>query len=94
MIFLTKKKFEEQVAGRMEEIRFKTRTDEELWKLRDEVRELKYRLDAIEQTIRQPVPVNPATGTNPYTYEPAPYWTNPQWKAPDITCTTANPPQS
>ena len=89
MIFISKKKFEEKMYERISEVNFHTRTEEELFKLKDEMRELKYRLDALEQTIRQPVPVNPATGTNPYTYEPAPYWTNPSWKAPDITCTTA-----
>ena len=29
------------------------------------------------------------TGMQPNIYDPAPYWTNPSWKAPDVTCTTA-----
>ena len=89
MIFISKKAFENEMYNRIGEANFHQRTEDELYKLKDEVRELKYRLDALEQTVRQPVPVNPATGTNPYTYEPAPYWTNPSWKAPDVTCTTA-----
>lgn len=83
MIFMSKKAFEEKMYERISEANFHARTEEELFKLKDEMRELKYRLDAIEQHIKQPIPtVSPG-------YEPAPYWTNPSWKAPDITCTTA-----
>lgn len=83
MIFITKKAFENEIERRMGEIHFKTRTDEELWKLKDEVRILQHKVEMLEQE-RNP----PTVGTYPV-YEPAPYWTNPNWKAPDVTCTTA-----
>ena len=85
MIFITKKAFENEIEKRMGEIHFKTRTDEELRKLKDEVRELQHRIEMLEERNLTPTPANPV-------YEPAPYWTNPNWKAPDFTCT--NPPQT
>lgn len=91
MIFITKKAFENEIERRMGEIHFKTRTDEELWKLKDEVRELQHKVEMLEQA-RNTVPViNSPTVSSPNVYEPAPYWTNPNWKAPDFTCT--NTPQ-
>lgn len=85
MIFITKKAFENEIEKRIGEIHFKTRTDEELWKLKDEVRDLQHRVEMLEARNLIPTPANPV-------YEPAPYWTNPNWKAPDFTCT--NPPQT
>ena len=76
--------------NRMNEIDFRTKTDERLYRLEDTVRELRYKVESLEQSIRQPVPVVSPTTTP---YEPAPYWTNPSWKAPDITCTTASTEQ-
>ena len=84
MIFITKKAFENEMYNRLNEQNFKGRIEEELYRLKDTVRELQYKVESLEQSIRQPVPVNIPTST---TYEPAPYWTNPNWKAPDITCT-------
>ena len=78
--------FENEIEKRMGEIHFKTRTDEELWKLKDEVRTLQHKVEMLEQERNTPtVGTYPNTQSNPV-YEPAPYWTNPNWKAPDITC--------
>lgn len=101
MIFISKKQFENALYDRMGEMRFKSDTDMAIMQLKDEVRDLKYRLDALEQIIHQPTPTNipqthPSTPIRDFmvnpTYEPAPYWTNPNWKAPDFTCT--NTPQT
>ena len=86
MIFLTKKAFENEMYNRINEQNFKGRIEDELYKLKDTVRELQYKVEMLEQSVRQPVPVNPATGTNPYTYEPAPSWMNPNFKMPEVTC--------
>lgn len=45
MIFISKKAFENEMYKRIGEANFHQRTEEELYKLKDEVRELKYRLD-------------------------------------------------
>ena len=81
MIFITKKAFENKMYERISEANFHARTEDELYKLKDEVRELKYRLDALEGAIRQPVPVNPATFKMPEVTCASPYQT---------TCTTSN----
>ena len=86
MIFITKKAFENEMYNRINEQNFKGRIEDELDKLKDTVRELQYKVEMLEQSIRQPVPVNPATGTNPHTYEPAPYLMNPNFKMPEVTC--------
>lgn len=78
MIFKTKKQFEEEVYKRISEIDFRTKADERIYRLEDSVRELRYRLESLEQTIRQPVPVNPTTPMTPI----------PTWQH-QTTCTTA-----
>lgn len=93
MIFINKKAFNEEVEKRIGEIHFKTRTDEDIFKLRDEVRrlkdevsELKFRLTRLEDKDKLTYGTYPTTQGTPV-YEQAPYWTNPNWKAPDFTCT-------
>lgn len=68
MIFKTKKAFEEEVFNRMSEIRFKSETENEIYRLKDEVRELKYRLEMLEHSVRQPVAM-PYPTTNTGTVE-------------------------
>lgn len=48
MIFITKKAFENEIEKRIGEIHFKTRTEEELYKLKDEVRDLRHRIEMLE----------------------------------------------
>lgn len=87
MIFITKRAFENEIDRRMSEINFKTRTDEKIWKIEEDIRNLKFRVDCLEERDKTAVEVKFPT-VEPG-YEPAPYWTNPSWKAPDITCSTA-----
>ncbi len=79
MIFLTKKDFEEAVDKRASEIRFKRATEEELWDLKNELIELKARVNALENAAKNPPEPDK-------TFEPAPYWTNPNWVSPAPTC--------
>ncbi len=96
MIFITKKAFEDEVLKRLDEQRARNvrnemveetlKLREEVRLLKDEVSELKYRIARLEDKDKQNTQGAPAYGTYPV-YEPAPYWTNPNWKAPDVTCT-------
>lgn len=45
---------------------------------------LQHRIEMLEARNLTPTPANPV-------YEPAPDWTNPNWKAPDFTCTNNTP---
>ncbi len=56
MIFISKKAFENEVDKRMAEIHFKNRTDEKIWKIEEDIRNLKFRLDCLEDRYRIPVP--------------------------------------
>ena len=56
MIFISKKAFENEVEKRMEEIHFKTRTDEKIWKMEEDIRNLKFRVECLEDHDRVPVP--------------------------------------
>ena len=56
MIFISKKSFENEVDKRMAEINFKNRTDEKIWKLEEDIRGLRFRLDCLEERDRTPVP--------------------------------------
>ena len=80
MIFITKKAFENEMYNRINEANFHARMEDEIYKLKDEVRELRYKVESLEQSIRQPVPVNPTPIVSPI-----PNWTG----TPITTCTTA-----
>lgn len=56
MIFISKKAFNDEVDRRMEEIHFKNRTDEKIWKIEEDIRNLRFRLDCLEERDRTPVP--------------------------------------
>lgn len=56
MIFITKKAFENEVEKRMAEIHFKNRTDEKIWKMEEDIRNLRFRLECLEERDRTPVP--------------------------------------
>lgn len=56
MIFISKKAFENEIEKRMAEIHFKNRTDEKIWKIEDDIRGLRFRLDCLEERDRTPVP--------------------------------------
>ena len=55
MIFISKKAFENEVEKRMEEIHFKNRTDEKIWKMEEDIRNLRFRVDCLEERNRVPV---------------------------------------
>lgn len=57
MIFISKKAFNDEVDRRMSEINFKTRTDEKIWKMEEEVRKLTWRVDMLEEKANPRVPV-------------------------------------
>lgn len=61
MIFISKKALNEEVDRRMAEIHFKNRTDEKIWKMEEEIRNLKFRVECLEERDRTPVP-KPNTG--------------------------------
>ena len=61
MIFKSRRALEEEIQGRMMEAEFKRRTEEELWKLRDEVQQLKWRVDCLEGAGNS-VKVGPTAG--------------------------------
>ena len=48
MIFITKKAFNEEVEKRIVEIQFRNRMDEDLWKLKDRVNTLEYKVRDLE----------------------------------------------
>lgn len=56
MIFISRKAFENEVEKRMAEIHFKNRTDEKIWKIEEDIRGLRFRLDCLEERDRTPVP--------------------------------------
>lgn len=56
MIFISKKAFENEVEKRMAEIHFKNRTDEKIWEIEENIRNLRFRLDCLEERERTPVP--------------------------------------
>lgn len=64
MIFKSKKAFNEEIEKRMNEIQFKTRVDEDLWKLRDRMSELEFKVRCLEdkgcncEAPARDVPVN------------------------------------
>lgn len=70
MIFKSKKEFENAVYERMSEIDFRGKTEEKLYRLEEQVRNLEHHINRIEDrlTVPQPQPylVNPSwTGTDP-----------------------------
>ena len=56
MIFISKKAFENEIEKRMAEIHFKNRMDEKIWKIEEDIRGLRFRLDCLEEHARTPVP--------------------------------------
>ena len=52
MIFISKKAFENEVDKRMAEINFRNHTDEKIWKMEEDIRNLKFRLDCLEERGR------------------------------------------
>lgn len=56
MIFISKKSLNDEVDRRMAEIHFKNRTDEKIWKMEEEIRNLKFRVECLEERDRTPVP--------------------------------------
>ncbi len=56
MIFISRKAFENEVEKRMAEIHFKNCTDEKIWKMEEDIRNLRFRLDCLEERVRMPVP--------------------------------------
>lgn len=56
MIFITKKAFENEVDKRMAEISFKNHTDEKIWKMEEDIRNLIFRVACLEERDRTPIP--------------------------------------
>ena len=56
MIFISKKAFENEIDKRMAEIHFKNRIDEKTWKMEEDIRNLKFRVECLEERNRVPVP--------------------------------------
>ena len=94
MIFKSKKAFEEKVYERMNEIDFRTKTDERLYKMEESLNELRRRINMIEDrlTVPQPQPyiVNPSwTGTDPVDHTPyTGAWGGNSMTGGDSPCTT------
>lgn len=70
MIFKSKRAFDNAVYERMDEIDFRTKTDERLYRLEEEVNTLKSRISRLEDRLTVPAPmphiVNPTwTGADP-----------------------------
>ena len=86
-MIISRKRFEEELYKRRQKEEFDRRVEERIFALEDEVRTLKWKVDTLEHE-QNPGPVTPAY-TQPQTYDPAPYWMNPSWKAPPATCTMA-----
>ena len=55
MMFISKKAFENEIEKRMAEIHFKNRTDETICKIEADIRDLKFRLDCLEERNKIPV---------------------------------------
>ena len=55
MIFIRKKAFEDEIEKRTAEIYFKNRTDEKIWKMEEDIRNLRFRLDCLEERDKTPV---------------------------------------
>ena len=85
-MIISRKRFEEELCKRRQEEEFARSVNARLFDLEDEVRTLKWKVDALDREQNQN-PVTPAY-TQPQTYDTAPYWVNPSWKAPPVTCTT------
>lgn len=56
MIFISRKAFENEVGNRMAEIDFRNRIDEKIWKLEEDIRGLRFRLDCLEERNKVPEP--------------------------------------
>lgn len=56
MIFISKKAFNEEMDRRMAEIHFKNQTDEKIWKMEEEIRKLKFKVECLEEKDKIPVP--------------------------------------
>lgn len=56
MIFISKKAFNDEMDRRMAEIHFKNQTDEKIWKMEEDIRNLKFRVDWLEDKDKTPVP--------------------------------------
>lgn len=56
MIFISKKAFENEIEKRMAEIHFKNRIDDSIFNMQEEIRNLKFRMDCLEERGRTPVP--------------------------------------
>ena len=56
MIFISKKAFNDEIDRRMAEIHFKNNTDERIWKMEEDIRNLRFRLDCLEERDRTPTP--------------------------------------
>lgn len=56
MIFISRKAFENEMEKRMGEIHFKNRIDEKIWTMEEDIRNLKFRVDCLEEHNRVPVP--------------------------------------
>lgn len=93
MIFKSKKEFENAVYERMSEIEFRSKTDEKLYRLEEEVNNLKHHINRLEDrlTITQPQPyiVTPTwTGTDPVDHTPTTAWGGNNMTGGDTSCTT------
>ena len=62
--------------------------EKELQALRDEVRELRLRMEFLEKSTHQHTTVD-TPKQREFVYEPAPYWTNPNWNGYHVTCGTS-----
>lgn len=93
MIFKSKKAFDEEVYKRMNEIDFQGRTNDKLYRLEEEVNNLKYRISRLEDRFttpqQQPYIVNPSwTGANPVDHTPYTAWGGNSTTGGDSSCTT------
>ena len=92
MIFKSKKAFEEEVYKRMNEIDFRGKTEERLYRLEEQVRNLEHHIERLEDrlTVPQPQPyiVNPSwTGTDPVDHTPYSAWGGNSTTGGDEPCT-------
>ncbi len=79
MIFKSKKEFENAVYERMNEIDFRGKTEEKLYRLEEQVRNLEHHINRLEDrlTVPQPQPyiVTPTwTGADPVDHTPNTAW--------------------
>ena len=56
MIFISKKAFNDEIDRRMAEIHFKNSMDEKIQKMEENIRDLRFRLDCLEERVRTPAP--------------------------------------